>query len=148
MALAVAAVVAAGCMPISAELGASTGPALGAVDVDPNYHPREGDRAVLFGKEGDVTLDAMPIVGDMTAFDKYERAKKAKSTLDLQDLEQRGWLKWTNPGTRVLIKTIRDRTHAGGRVGAEVRILDGPYKDTTAWTPITYITKFMDIKEE
>jgi hypothetical protein len=145
MALAVAAVVAAGCMPVPGELGASTGPALGAVDVDPNYHPREGDRAVLFGKEGDVTLDAMPIMGDMTAFDKYERAKKTKSTLDLQDLEERGWLKWTAPGTRVLIKTIRDRTHT---VGAEVRLLDGPYKDTTAWTPIIYVTRFMDIKEE
>jgi hypothetical protein len=90
----------------------------------------------------------MPVLGDMTSYDQFERAKKTKSALDLQELEERGWLKWTLPGTRVLIKTIRDRGHAGGRVGAEVRLLDGPYKDTTAWTPVAYITRFIDLKEE
>jgi hypothetical protein len=148
MALAVSAAVATGCMSGTGELGASMGPTVGAVDFDASYQPREGDRAVLVAREENVILETVPVLGDMTAFDKYERARKAKASLEIQDLEERGWLKWTHPGTRVLIRTIRDRSHTGARIAAEVRILDGQYKNTTAWTPITYITRFIDVKEE
>jgi hypothetical protein len=148
MALAVSAAVATGCTSGTGELGASTGSSSGLVDFDATYQPREGDRAVLVAREENTILETVPILGDMTAFDKYERAKKAKASLEVQDLEERGWLKWTHPGTRVLIKTIRDRSHIGARVAAEVRLLDGPYKDSTAWTPISYITRFVDVKDE
>jgi hypothetical protein len=141
LALAVSAGVGMGCTSVTAE--AELGP--GAVDFDPNYRPREGDRAIIVAREGDTVLETVPLLGDMTAFDKYERAKKAKASLEIQDLEERGWLKWTHPGTRVLIKTIRDRSHTGARVAAEVRLLDGPHKDATAWTPISYITRFVDV---
>jgi hypothetical protein len=143
LALAVSAAVGTGCTSVTAEVD----PGAGEVDFDPNYQPREGDRAILVAREGNAVLETVPILGDMTAFDKYERAKKAKASLEIQDLEERGWLKWTHPGTRILIKTIRDRTHLGARVAAEVRLLDGPYKDTTAWTPISYITRFVDVEK-
>lgn len=148
LAMAMAAVLTSGCMPLPAGLGASPGASLGPVAPDPNYRPREGDRAVLYALEDGTPMDPMPVLGDMTAYDQFERARASKSSLDQHELEERGWLKWTAPGTRVLILSIRDRSHTGARVGAEVRLLDGAYKDTTAWVPIAYITRFIEVKEE
>ena len=130
-----AVVLAAGCL--------SEGESPGARTPDPSYRPREGDEAVLFGLEAGTPIDPLPILGDMTSYDQFERARKANSGFNLKDLEERGWLKWTPPGTRVLVKTIHDRTHAGARLAAQVRVLDGGHKGGGGWVPAEYITRFV-----
>ncbi|MDR3639394.1 MAG: hypothetical protein P4L84_36670 [Isosphaeraceae bacterium] len=115
---------------------------------DPSYTPSVGDRAVLLGSGVDAPSDQVPLLKDMTAFDKYERAVKAQTTSELADMEQESLLVRTPNGTRVSVLSLRDRTHIGDRYAAEVRVLDGPLKDKTAWTPATIITRLKQIETE
>lgn len=110
---------------------------------DPSYEPAVGDRAVLFGTGADAPSDQVPLLQDLTAFDKYERAIKSANTGDLSDMEQQGWLVRTPNGTRVSVLSLKDRTHVGDRYAVEVRVLDGSFKDKTAWTPASLVTRFI-----
>jgi hypothetical protein len=121
--------------------GESTGAIAPGLVPDPSYTPSVGDRAVLVGSGADAPGDMLPLLKDVTEFDKYERAIKSQATSELADMEQQGGLMRTPLGTRVSILSLKDRTHVGDRYAAEIRVLDGPFKDHTAWTPATLVAR-------
>lgn len=126
------------------EFGGQTGSAIAPnMAPDPSYKPSVGDRAVLLGTGADAPSDQVPLLQDVTAFDKYERAIKSANTAEFPEMEQQGWLLRTPNGTKVSVLSLKDRTHIGDRYAAEVRVLDGPYKDRTAWTPAPLITRLI-----
>ena len=132
-----------GCVPMNLEPGAgSPAPPPSAMIPDPAYRPRVGDHSVLFGVESGTPLEQVPLLNDITSYDLFERASKPNANQHWGDLEEQGWLKWASPGTRVLVLALRDRNHIGARVAAEVRVLEGPHKGRTVWTPLAYITQF------
>src|SRR4051812_9947103 len=115
--LALLLVMIAGCAPLGGELGASTSAFQGMVP-DPNYSPRDGDRAYLYGMRDGYPLDSIPILSDLTAYDKYERAVHGDEPLELANLEQQGWLQKAEPGAPIFIVRLYDRNHTGARVAA------------------------------
>ena len=129
------------------DLGGSPGgliePGMGP---DPSYKPGIGDRAILFGTGADAPADMVPLLTDVTAFDKYERAVKQTGASQLSEMEQDGLLTRTSNGTRVSVLSLMDRTHVGDRYAAQVRVLDGTCKDRTAWTPATLVTRLIPIE--
>lgn len=132
-----------GC--VDASLGMAGGP--GGIGPgfapDPSYTPSVGDRATLVGNDADAPPESVPLLRDVTAFDKYERARRSQSTSELADMEQEALLQRTPTGTRVSVLSLKDRTHVGERHAVEVRILDGPLKDKTGWTPSTLVTRLI-----
>src|SRR4051794_23622896 len=104
VALALLLVMFAGCAPLGGELGASTS-MLNMVP-DPNYQPREGDRAYLYGMRDGYPLESIPVLSDLTSYDKYERAIQADEPLELASLEQQGWLQSASPGAPIFIVRI------------------------------------------
>ena len=104
----------AGCGSLG-ELGASTT----VLVPDPNYQPREGDRAYLIGMRDGAPLESIPILSDLTAYDRYERALAADEPLELTELEQKGWLQSASPGSPIFLARILDRKHTGARYAAE-----------------------------
>src|SRR5215213_1803288 len=124
--LALLLVMIAGCGPMG-ELGASTSGLQGMVP-DPHYSPRDGDRAYLYGMRDGSPIDSIPILSDLTSYDKYERAVHGDEPLELANLEQQGWLQKAEPGSPIFIVRIVNRNHTGARVAAEVKFTDGPLK--------------------
>lgn len=139
LALGSLAIVISGCMPMG-ELGAATSGILSMVP-DPSYIPREGDRVYLYGIANGSPVEQLPILSDLTAFDKYERCVQADDSIELAGLEEQKWLQFAPIGTQVFIVRLRDRNHTGARVGAEVRILDGPHKGRVVWTPLANLAR-------
>jgi hypothetical protein len=133
-----------GCMPLG--LGGTGVP--DGMAPDPSYKPGVGDRSVLYGFSGGAPMESLPLLKDMTSYDNYERLNQAKEPQEISDLEQRGNLSWASPGTRVIIISLHDRSHAGSRVAAEVRPIDGPWKDRNAWVPVEYVTRLKAITPE
>jgi hypothetical protein len=139
VALALLLVMVAGCMPMGGEFGASA-----AVNMvpDPGYQPREGDRAYLFAMRDGAPLEAIPVLSDLTSYDKYERALSADEPLELASLEQQGWLQNAAPGSSIYIVRIHDRKHTGARVAAEVKVTsDGPLKGKSVLTPLDNVAR-------
>ncbi len=136
----------AGCGDMN--LGAQSLPSVANMAPDPSYQPSVGDRAVLFGQGADTPGDQAPLLKDLTAFDKYERAIKSQSTGEFTEMEERGWLMRTPVGTRVSVMSLKDRTHVGDRFAIEVRLLDGPFKDQTLWTPATLVARMARVQTE
>lgn len=137
-----------GCLS-GLELGGSPGSAIDAnMMPDPSYRTSVGDRAVLFGTGPDAPSDLVPVLVDLTAFDKYERIVKSRETFELTEMEQAGLLARTSNGTRVLVLSLKDRTHVGDRYAAEIRVLDGSLKDKTGWTPATLVTRLIPIEPQ
>lgn len=116
------------------------------MEPDPSYQPGVGDRAILFGTGPDAPAEMVPLLTDVTAFDKYERAVKQPGNSLLTEMEQDGVLSRTSNGTRVSVLSLMDRTHVGDRYAAQVRVLDGPHKDRTAWTPATLLTRLIPVE--
>lgn len=138
-----------GCSPIALDPGASSSaPPAGSMVPDPAYRPQVGDRSVLYGVEGGGSMEQLPLLRDITAFDVFERATKDGDSQVAPDLEAQGWLRWTPAGTRVVILGVNDRKHTGGRVAAQLRILDGPHKGQTDWTPLDYVARFIRMTDE
>jgi hypothetical protein len=133
----------AGCA--GGELGASTATYNGMV-ADPDYVAKEGDRAALYALDGYTPFERFPILADMTAYDRYERAFEAGDTAETTSLEGSQQLQYAPLGTQVFIVKIRDRQHAGGRVGAEVRILEGAHQGRTFWTPLEYVARLKRVE--
>jgi hypothetical protein len=127
-----------GCMPMG-ELGASTA-ALNLVP-DPNYNAHAGDRAWLYAMTNGAPAEQIPVLSDMTAYDKYERCLQADDPLELANMEQQSHLQYVALGTPVYIAKISDRKHTGAHVGAEVKILDGPQKGRVVWTSLSHIAR-------
>jgi hypothetical protein len=113
---------------------------------DRSYRPSVGDRAILYGTETDAPWGLVPLLPDITTFDKYERAVASQSSTELTDMEREGVLTRTPNGTRVSVMSLKDRTHVRNRHAAEVRILDGPFKDRTAWTPAPVVTRLIQVQ--
>jgi len=136
----------AGCVPAGAEIGGMQNgqPAIAPDMVpDPSYHPRMGDRAVLYAIENGWTLDRLPILKDVTAYDIYVRSKTSGDSERLFDLEQQGWLQWVPPGTRVIVLDIQNRNHAGALTASQIKIPDEYHKNQTFWTPSDYIARLI-----
>lgn len=126
------------------ELGAST--AVNGQVPDTDYVPKEGDRASLYGLDDGVPFERFPILADMTSYDRYERAFDTGDNTEMANLEAHQWLQYEPLGTQVFIVKIRDRQHAGARVGAEVRILEGPRQGRSFWTPLEYIARLKRVE--
>jgi hypothetical protein len=136
-------------MPGGAEIGVGGSPVISAdMGPDPNYRPRPGDRAVLYAVENGSTLERLPILKDVTAYDVYVRSVKAGDNDGLFDLERQGWLLWAAPGTRVLILDVHDRTHTGAQSAFQIKLPDAEQKDQTFWTPSHYITRLIHKEPE
>src|SRR5947199_10270575 len=86
------------------EIGAST--SMQNMVPDPSYQPREGDRAYLYGMRDGYPLESIPVLSDLTSYDKYERAIQADEPLELASLEQQGWLQSASPGAPIFIVRI------------------------------------------
>lgn len=136
----------AGCAPTGGDLG--TAPTLTNLTNDPINRANVGDRAVLYGVDNGSPMENIPLLLDATAHDKYERFRQSGTVLALAELEERKELQWTPTGTRVVVLETHDRSHTGSRLAAEVRLLDGPQKDRTLWTPLEYVTRFKAVEPE
>jgi hypothetical protein len=110
---------------------------------DPQYQPRIGDRAVLFGIENGSMLDRLPLLKDVTAYDIYVRSRQTGDAERLADLELQGWLHWASPGTRVSVQGMQDRNHTGAHTASEVRLVEAQGKDQTFWTPSDCVTRLI-----
>jgi hypothetical protein len=130
----------AGCMPIGGDFGASTAASLNLVP-DPGYRPQAGDRASLYGVDNGTPLEQVPVLADVTAYDKYERFIQADDPVELSNMEQQSWLQYVPSGTPVYLVKIVDRNHTGAQVGAEVKILDGSQKGRIVWTRLANIAR-------
>src|SRR4051794_17779992 len=84
LALALLLIMIAGCMPEGGSFGASTG--LENMVPDPKYSPQAGDRAFLFGMEGGYPIEKIPVLSDLTAYDKYERYRSSGDSFELGNL--------------------------------------------------------------
>jgi hypothetical protein len=140
-----------GCVPVGAEIGGSSGgQALIGADMvpDPTYHPRIGDRSVLYAIEEGTVLERLPLLKDVTAYDIYVRSLQAKDAERLFELQQQGWLQWVDPGTRVLVLGMQDRQHIGAHTASQVRITDDAHKNQSFWTPSNYIARMIHKEPE
>ena len=135
-----------GCMPAGAEIGGSPGSQMTISEdmvPDPAYHPKDGDRAILYGIENGNMLDRLPLLKDVTAYDIYVRSQEAANGERLQELEEQGWLQWAPPGSRVLVLAVRDRNHTSAHTAMQVRLADDRYKSQTFWTQSDYINRLI-----
>jgi hypothetical protein len=128
----------AGCVPMMGDVGGS-----GASNLvpDSSYQPREGDRVCLYGVDGGTPVEQLPVLSDVTSYDRYERSVQGNDPQEMASLEQQGWLQYAPLGTGIFISKIHDRQHTGARVAAEVKILDGPLKGRVVWTPLANVTR-------
>ena len=108
---------------------------------DPGYRPREGDRASLYGSHDGTPVEQIPILSDVTAYDKYERCLQTDDPQELANMEQQNWLQYVPIGTSVFVSKIVDRKHTGAQLGAEVRILEGGQKGRTVLTRLANVAR-------
>ncbi len=129
----------AGCMPMGGELGASSA----EFDMVPdlNYHPQAGDRANLYGIFDGVPVEKLPVLSDVTAYDKYERCLQLDDPHELGNMEQQGWLQYVPLGTPIYLVKVVDRNHTGAQLGAEVKILEGSQKGRVVWTRLANVAR-------
>jgi hypothetical protein len=140
-----------GCLPAGAEIGGMPGGAIAIGEdmvPDPAYQPRVGDRSILYAIEDGRTLDRLPLLKDVTAYDIYVRSQQAHDNERLQELEEQGWLWWANPGTRITLLAIQDRSHTGARTVSQVRAVDDRFKNQLVWTPTEYIARLIHKEPE
>jgi hypothetical protein len=110
------------------------------LEPDPNYRPKEGDRAQLYGVKNGSILERIPLLKDITALDNYGRMSRAAESSGLGELEERGELTWASPGVRAMLISIRARPVDRGSA-AEVRLLDGAHKNRVAFTSLEYLAR-------
>jgi hypothetical protein len=128
----------AGCLPIGGDAGGSGDPNLVP---DSSYQPQEGDRVCLYAMDGETPIEQLPVLSDLTSYDKHERSIQGNDTQEMASLEQQGWLQYVPSGTAIFISKIHDRQHTGARVAAEVKILDGAQKGRVVWTPLANVAR-------
>src|SRR5947208_3306333 len=82
------------------DLDAATAAALKMVP-DISYIPKEGDRVYLYGLANGAPVEQIPILSDMTAYDKYARCLQDHDSLELASLEEHKWLQYAPLGTHI-----------------------------------------------
>jgi hypothetical protein len=141
----------AGCAPAGAENSASSsGSDLLAAGLVPDltYRPQIGDRVVLYGVIDGIRLDYLPLLKDVTALDIFARSMKARDAERLLELKQQGWLRWAEPGTRVIVIDTQDRNHTGADSASQVQLVDDARKNQTFWTQTSYLARMIRTEPE
>jgi|GEM_PF-3292936 len=111
------------------------------LEPDPTYVPAEGDRVALYDADSAESEQGIPLLTDMTSYDKYERALREEDSQALEALKAEAKLDFTPTGTNIFLEKIHDRQHTGARMAAEVKLLDGRLQGKTFWTPIAKVAR-------
>jgi hypothetical protein len=105
---------------------------------------------VFYGLDKEGKLSRIPVTAEEDDVPVLEKAIKAGDIASLAAMEAKGRITWIPAGTRaVVLKGQSQQTQASGSSAfCEVRMLDGPRKDQTAWVAPTRIRRLPPITGE
>jgi hypothetical protein len=106
---------------------------------DPSYHPRSGDRAVVFIANGP---GVVPVLRDAAAYRVHaESPTTPDGRARLEALRRAGTFQLVPCGGGVVILRFHDG-HPGP-LAVEVRFTDGPLEGQTGLVPLPYVTRLV-----